>query len=300
MKKQFVSALALTLAACSGGQEENNETAAVNNNDTTASAAQEGPASPETATSAQPNCAVLPKPRGDAILGVEVGMSPEQVTDILACRGYAMTFPSMDPSQRQRSLDRQQREERDGYFRRDFRLKDSPDVVRILAEGTPAKQQVYYIGRATQFGENPPTLEAVGNQFLTAYRIEGGLTRDRFGNIEVGRIDPSANPVKPRGSGGLARHCSDLAFLHDPGDGFSPVMNRAVYPDPDCGRSLTLQVIQNGRNEALAYIARYRMADPQLALRLREERQAAAQAAHDAELQRQTDEAAKSGDLPQL
>lgn len=231
----------------------------------------------------------------DNVLGIAPGMSPAQASALLICKGYVATFPVGDDHERI-----SQQEEQQGIFRQDFGRNDRRDYVRLFSEGRPGAQQIFYVARASYFGDNAPTMEAVAQQYVDAYHPPEKPYQYRFGITRVGKVNIS-EPISGRASPEATRkQCIDVAFLHDAGDRFSTVMNVPPRPDPDCGPSMTLEVIPNGRNKEVAYLAHYRASNLRLAASLRDQRNAAAQAAQNAQRAAETQDAKTNGELPDL
>lgn len=288
---------ALALSACggSGDQPASNDvtakteaaTAALNN--ATAALTSAKPSAPT-------NCGQIQESKDDEnILGIAPGMSPEQASTVLICKGYVATFPVNDDQGRMNQQEAQQ-----GIFRWDFGRNDRRDYVRLFGEGRPGAQQIFYIGRTSRFDENAPTVEAVAQQYVDAYHPPEKPYQNHLGITHVGKVNISS-PISGRLSPEATRkHCIDVAFLHDASDRFSTVMNVPPYPDVDCGGFMTLEVIPNGTNENIAYVAHYQLGNPRIAVGLRDQRNSAAQAAQDAQQQAETQDAKIGGQLPDL
>jgi hypothetical protein len=229
------------------------------------------------------------------IQGIVPGMTPAQAGAILVCQG---AYVQTDFYGRKSDSDGEAKDFT--YAMWNYAKQDKRDFIRVFAEGPPNDRRIYYIGRAVFFDRDPPTMQAVYDQFKIHYD-PATTNRTKFGGIVAHRFNDASGQLMANDSEYVSA-CSGLAYSHDPGERFTAaaIMNPTPYGNPNCGESISLELIQNGTNDNLAYVATYRLANPSIAAAYSQKRIAVEQEAERARVSRETLEAGNTSRLPDL
>lgn len=278
----------LIVAGCGDGKSDNKGSISVKVNPVTSTVSADRKDGPD-CRSIQPI-----KDRRN-IQGIVPGMTPAQAAAVLTCHGgYVETdFYGRKPDSTARS-------DEFSYAMWSYAKEGTRDFIRVFAEGPIDDRRIYYVGRAVYFDGNPPTMDAVYEQFRARYD-PATTNRTTRGGILAHRFNDATGMLMADGSEHVGA-CGSLAYSHDPGDRFSAsaAMNPLPYGNANCGESISLELIQNGVNEKLAYVATYRLANPSIGKAYEQRRIAAQQAAENARLVREAREGEDPTRLPDL